>query len=419
MDSIHIYGGKPLLGQVSVQGSKNAALPILAASLLVDGVTKLENCPKITDIFYMIKLLESIGAKVTWEHSTVIIDATKVKDSRLPEEYVVLMRSSVMLMGSLLARLSYASMSYPGGCVIGKRPVDIHLSAMEQMGCFIERKEDGFVASCEQLIGARIVLPFPSVGVTENVVLAAALAKGVTVIENAACEPEVAALCEFIVQAGGKIEGIGTKTITILGSQKLHSCHFKIPSDRIVAGTYAMAAMATGGMIHMKKAPVSHMEAVISVILQLGGIVDIQDEDFIVIAPKKCKSIPYLETQVYPGFPTDLQSPLLAVLSLANGTSTIKETIFEDRFRIVSELQGMGADIRMENQLAIITGVLRLDGKHVVAEELRGGAALVIAALSAKGFTTISNKHFIDRGYENIERDLIELGGNISLQQNN
>ncbi|HKM04120.1 MAG TPA: UDP-N-acetylglucosamine 1-carboxyvinyltransferase [Lachnospiraceae bacterium] len=415
MDSIHIYGGEPLFGQVRVQGSKNAALPLLAATVLVRGISVLENCPRISDIFNMIKILDSMGAVVSWEGSTVIVDATNIKESRLPEEYVIRMRSSIVLMGALLGRVGEATMCYPGGCVIGKRPVDMHLDSMKQLGCDIEELDGGVIAKCSKKKpqGSVINLRISSVGVTENIILASVLADGVTIIKNAAREPEVHSLCLFLKNAGAMIEGIGSNILQIEGVNQLKGTTYKVPADRIVAGTYVLACMATGGVLQIQDAPISHLQSFLLEVSKMGATIQEDSGILTVAAPKRGKAIPYLETDIYPGFPTDLQSPLLVALAVSNGTSVIKETIFENRFRIVKELNLMGAKITVHGNVAYIEGVNQLEGKNVIAEELRGGAALILAGLAAKGITTINNKHFIDRGYENIEKDLRNLGAKI------
>lgn len=414
MDSIHICGGYPLHGETWVQGSKNAVLPILAASALVEGVTILEHCPRIADVQCMIRLLRSIGCAVEWEDGRITVDARTISGVSLPEEYVTRMRSSVIMMGAILGRKGRVTISYPGGCVIGRRPIDMHLMAFEHMG--IKRKENGNVltAWAEQLTGSEITLPFPSVGATENAILAAVLAEGETVIRGAAREPEIEALCEFLDRTGARIEREEDGSlIRISGVRSLHSCTYRIPADRIVAGTYLLGCMAAGGRIQLLGVDGRQMGAVLDVIREMGGYCDIGEEKIILEAPKRPRAIPYVRTQVYPGYPTDLQSQLLAVLALADGDSIVEETIFENRFRVVPELIKMGADIYIEERMAVIKGVHTLHGSEVTAEELRGGAALCMAALAAEGDTYIRNRHFIDRGYEALEKDIRSLGGRI------
>lgn len=414
MDYFHICGGYPLGGECRVQGSKNAVLPILAATVLVEGIVTLDNCPLIADVNCMIKLLQSVGCRVCCSGSQITVDAREISGSRLPENYVSCMRSSVIMMGALLGRKRQVSISYPGGCVIGKRPIDMHLRAFRQLGIVLEEQENMLSACGENLRGSEIQLEFPSVGATENSILAAVLAPGETIIRGAAKEPEIGALCEFLQCAGADIKCMeGGDCIHICGVQRLHSCSFPTPPDRIVAGTYLLGCMATGGEICLLGAEVMHLEAVLTVIEQMGGCYYCEADRLVLKAPKRPAAVAYLKTEVYPGYPTDLQSPLLAVLALAEGSSYIEEDIFENRFRVVPELLKMGADIRVEKNLAVIKGKTMLHGATVRAEELRGGAALCLAGLAAKGDTYIANRHFIDRGYEALERDIRSLGGRI------
>lgn len=414
MDRIHICGGQPLCGECRIQGSKNAVLPILAATVLVDGITTLDNCPQIADVSCMLRLLKSIGCVVQRHEGQITVDARKLYSSGLPEAYVTRMRSSVILMGALLGRCRSVSIAYPGGCVIGKRPINMHLNALTQMGVHFTENENGLAAWAKELHGSEIRLGFPSVGATENIILAAVLAEGETDICGAAKEPEIAALCEFLSCAGAAIEihdrGDG---IHLRGVQSLHSCRFRIPPDRIVTGTYLLGCMAVGGQICLTDTAADELEAVLAVISQMGGSCKREASSILLQAPERPKAIGHLKTAVYPGYPTDLQSPLLAALARSEGESCIEEAIFENRFRVVPQLQKMGADIRVENNLAVVKGKMRLRGAQVRAEELRGGAALCLAALAAKGDSYITGRHYIDRGYEALERDIRSLGGRI------
>jgi len=413
LDSIQIDGGIPLQGQVKIQGSKNAALPILAATILVRGNSLIENCPKIADVFQMQALLTHLGCKISWEGNSLKVDASGVNGSRMPSEEVKAMRSSISLLGALLARTSEAVMDFPGGCVIGARPIDIHLDALKQMGVVFEEKEDVLYARTTGLEGSRISLRFPSVGATENILLAAVLAKGDTWIQNAAREPEVEALCEFLAHTGAWIEGIGTDTLHVRGVSRLTETKFRIPSDRIVAGTYLTGCMIAGGSVLLKDAPVSQMEAVLRAARSMGVQIQPVDEGLFVQTPDTLLSPGHLKTAVYPGFPTDMQSPFLAAMTVAGGESILTEVIFENRFRIVEPLRKMGADIRVSGSDVLIKGGSCLRGAEVEARELRGGAALVMAALGAVGHTTVTGSGFIYRGYENIGRDLRELGARV------
>lgn len=415
MDSIHIYGGNFLRGETRIQGSKNAVLPILAASLLIKGTCVIKNCPRIADVYHMQNLLQELGCFVSWAGSTVTVNAFHVNDRRMSGESVTRMRSSVMLLGAVLGRLGEVTMAYPGGCVIGSRPIDIHLSALRQMGVEIEEQERLFTAKAKGLQGAEIRLPFPSVGATENVVLAAVTAEGTTVLKNAAREPEIVALCGFLTEAGAEIEGIGEDCLKIKGVNELHEAKYRVPADRIVAGTYLTAALAAGGSIFLENAPAEQMKALLTAAEGMGACVTVNEEGVGVDVIHRLKAVPYLKTEVHPGFPTDLQSPLMAALSVAQGQSVIEESIFENRFRIVDDLAQMGADIEVVKNKAYINGVEALKGADVEAEELRGGAALVVAGLAAEGKSVVRNRHFIERGYENICKDLRNLGADINI----
>ncbi len=415
MDSIHMYGGNFLRGEVKIQGSKNAVLPIMAAALLIKGTCVIENCPRIADVYLMQNLLQELGCLVTWSENTVTIDASNVIDSAMSGESVSSMRSSVMLLGAMLGRIGEVFMAYPGGCVIGKRPIDLHLSALKEMGVEIMEQEHFFTAKASRLKAMDYTLPFPSVGATENIVLAAVLAEGTTTIRGAAKEPEITALCEFLRAAGADIEGAGEHTVVIKGVKELRETRYRVPGDRIVAGTYLIAALAAGGSIFLEKAPAEHMKALLKPAAQMGGTITINEGGVGIDVVRRLEAIPYLKTEVYDGFPTDLQSPIMAAMAVAHGDSVLEETIFENRFRIVDELRKMGANIRTEKNKAYISGIERLKGAVVEAEELRGGAALVVAGLEAEGETVIKNRHFIERGYEDICRDLRNLGADINI----
>ena len=339
------------------------------------------------------------------------IDARYLSKDTMSGENVTGMRSSIMLLGAMLGREGEVTMAYPGGCVIGERPIDLHLSALRKMGVRIYEKEGFFTAKAVKLEGSVIRLSISSVGVTENVLLAAVKAAGVTVIQNAAKEPEIVALCEFLREAGAVIEGIGGSVLIVQGGHELHGIRFKIPADRIVAATYVMGVLGTGGHIFLEDAPISQMESVIRAARQIGAEITVSREGLNVMAEEERNAIPFIRTEVYPGFPTDVQSLLMAVLTTAKGVSVIEERIFENRFRIAPELRRMGAVIELQgDHQALIAGTDYLIGCRVRASELRGGAALVIAGAMAQGETIIENRHFIERGYEDITRDLRELG---------
>lgn len=410
MDSIHIQGGMPLQGQVRIQGSKNAVLPILAATLLIPGESMLYNCPRIADVFHMITLLESLGCKAVWEGNGLRVDARGAQKSRMPREEVTGMRSSIVLLGPMLGRLGEAEMEYPGGCVIGRRPIDMHINALEKMGVQFTDREEGFFATVTRLRGTEYTLTFPSVGATENIILAAVLAEGNTVIRGAAREPEITALIEFLEAAGARISGKGTDRLRIVGVERLRDTEYQIPADRIVAGTYLLGCLSAGGCVFLERAPVEQLGALLEIADRMGALWQAAGDGIYMQALKPMKAVPYTETKVYPGFPTDLQSPLLAALATADGESIVKESIFENRFRIVRELQKMGADMEVKDSMVKIKGVECLSGAMVEAEELRGGAALVLAGLNAQGTTVVNQCGYINRGYENICKDLRELG---------
>lgn len=410
MEAIQIYGGNRMKGQVTVQGSKNAVLPVLAAVLLIDGICVIDNCPEITDVHHMLRLMESTGCRIRRRGHRVEINTASVRAGVMPPDSVGEMRSSITLLGVLLTRCGRVRMDYPGGCVIGERPIDLHLAGLRRMGVEIREGENGFEASANRLRGAVHKLPIVSVGATENLILSAVLAEGETVIEPAACEPEIWTLCQFLTKAGAKICGIGTRRLIISGVKKLHPVDFRIPTDRIVTGTYLAACMCAGGRIFLKDAPVWQMETVLHTAENMGAKLGYSKEGLLIHMKRRPKSLAYLRTDCYPGFPTDLQSPFLCVMALADGISQMEETVFENRFRVTEDLRRMGAQITVSARQARIEGVNGLHGAEVEAKELRGGAALAVAAAAAEGVTRIRQKHFIDRGYENIVKDLQSLG---------
>ncbi|MFA9375149.1 MAG: UDP-N-acetylglucosamine 1-carboxyvinyltransferase [Lachnotalea sp.] len=414
MNSIKISGGKPLSGEVVVQGSKNAALPMIAAAVLCNGITILHNCPHIADVYNMVTIVQTIGGKVVWEQDSLIIDSTHINSYEIPMELADKMRSSILMSGALLGRLKHVIIPYPGGCVIGERPIDLHLEAFKQMNIGIYEGANGITANTLEIKGNRIVLSIPSVGATENIMLAGVCAVGTTIIENAAREPEVIELGKFLNKMGGDVRGLGTNRININGVTNLHGTQFEVVSDRIAAGTYILAAIGTRGKIELENAPIGHLKALLSVVNEIGGKYMYVDEQLIIDGTAASSAVATISTSVYPGFPTDLQSQLLSVLTVSDGVSIINETIFEARFKTVEWLRKMGADIILCDNKAIVTGVDCLYGTQVKAEELRGGAALIIAGLIAKGTTKILNVHYIERGYQNICKDLAMLGADIS-----
>lgn len=415
MDSICVHGGVGLQGKVKIQGSKNASLPILAATLLTKGDNVIYNCPKITDVFQMKQLLRSIGCKISERCECVCVNADRVWAGRMPAEAVQGMRSSVCMLGALLSRCGEVAMEYPGGCVIGARPIDLHLKALEKMGA-VFHIENGMIHGKVQagFHGAEVCFPKVSVGATENVILAAVRAKGKTRIIRAAKEPEVVALCEYLVQCGADIKGVGSDCLEITGVEELYGCRMKIPADRIVAGTYLFAILCAGGNAWLEEAPCEQMQMVLQVARQMGALCHEGPKGLYVQASEELHPIAYLQTGEYPAFPTDLQSVVVVAALRATGDSVIEETIFENRFHIVEPLKSMGADIQILNGNRIwVKGGNRLYGKAVEAKELRGGAAMILAGLMACDITCISGCSYIMRGYENIGKDLRELGARV------
>lgn len=414
MGNIHIHGGIPLQGEVRIQGSKNAVLPVMAATVLTKGKSVLHGCPRIADVFQMQRILESLGCKTRWEGEALCITPGNVCMGEMPGDAIKGMRSSLTLLGALLGRCHRAYIDYPGGCVIGERPFDLHIKALEKMNIVFQNEALGLYAWTEGIKGATIELSYPSVGATENIILAAVLAKGRTIIKGAAKEPEIAALCSYLTACGALVSGAGTEEIVIDGAENLKGTEYEVPRDRIVAGTYVLACTAAGGSVFLKDAPLSEMGSLFQVAARMGTTIQKTQKGVYVQADRRPKGIKNLVTEVYPGFPTDLQSPLLAVLTGAEGNSEITESVFENRFRIVPELLKMGARIQVIDEKKVyVEGRECLYGTEVTARELRGGAALVLAGLAALGETCIKNTIYIDRGYVNICRDLRELGARI------
>ena len=413
MDIIHVKGSGPLLGEVKIQGSKNAVLPILAATILIKGVCCLKNCPRISDVECMCRLLTSMGCSTYWEKEDLIVDTTALKENRLPRELVTSMRSSIILLGPMLARCREVMIDYPGGCVIGERPIDIHLELLRKLGADFRIEGTHIAATAKVWVGTCVDMPFPSVGATENGVLAAVMAEGKTILSGCAREPEIQHLCHFLNAAGAKIEGIGTDRLFIEGVSKLYPITYEVPSDRIVAGTYLFSAAATKGRIGLINAPVEEMTAVIDVVKQMGACIKREGNCLEVWQTERPKALSMVKTKVYPGFPTDLQSVLMTALAVSDGQSIIEENIFSNRSKIVKELNRMGADITIQNNRAYIIGKDTLSAASLLSEDLRGGAALVLAGICANGDSLIGNCHYIKRGYEDICRDYRLLGASI------
>lgn len=413
MDSLFVRGGTVLNGTVRIQGSKNAVLPMMAAAILHNGVTILKNCPRISDVLFMVEILKSLGAQIVWEGHTLRMDCSGLHSWEIPSIYGVQMRSTMMLLGSLLGRLGKCEMPYPGGCVIGKRPIDIHIDGLKALNVQIEEKPCMIKAKSDHLAGASYVFAGKSVGATENMIMAAVFARGKTCLYGCAVEPEVVWLCRLLKEMGAKIRGIGSENLQIEGVNRLNDTVFEVPSDRIVAGTYLLAGAITRGKVILEKAPFEEMAGILAAYEKIGGQYEYSSGKLITDSGKIGSPLLFIETEVYPGLPTDLQSQLMAVLSTISGNSVIRENVFEDRFKIVPELNRMGANITVIQNEAHITGGAMLYGTRVYAKELRGGAALVLAALAAQGVSCIENYRYIERGYEDICRDMTALGADI------
>ena len=416
MSKFIIQGGKRLQGEVKISGSKNAALPIVAATILNKGKTILYNVPAIHDVQTMFEILKEIGAKVQKKNNKVIIDTSKIHTFEIPDNLMRQMRSSVILAGALIGKYNQARFSYPGGCDIGARPIDLHLKGFEKLGVNIKEEYGEIMCTTDKIIGTQIHLDFPSVGATENIILASCLAEGTTIITNAAKEPEIIDLIKFLNKMGAKIKGEGTDKIEIIGVKKLTEMSYNIMPDRIEAGTYLIAGAITGSDIKVTNVCPEHIEPILNKLEEANCKLEIGKSYVRIIAPKRIKAVD-IKTMPYPGFPTDMQSIFGALLSTAKGTSIITENIFESRYKYIQELNRMGAKIKVEGRTAIIKGTKRIQGSNVVATDLRGGAALVIEALIAKGITQIDNIHYILRGYENIEEKLKKLGAKIYIER--
>ncbi len=414
MSEILINGGKRLYGEIDIQGAKNSVLPVLAATILCKGECIVHNCPDLSDVETSVKILTQLGLDCKREGKSVTINGEEVNDYKIPENLMREMRSSVVFLGAIIGRMGRAVISSPGGCELGPRPIDLHLSALRQLGVTIT-EEHGFLY-CEAengLTGTEIHLSFPSVGATENIILAAATAKGLTVIHNAAKEPEISDLADFLNSAGARIYGGGSDTVYIHGVENLSGTEHSIIPDRIVAATYMSCAAVTGGKIKINSVMPSHMVSILSVFRESGCSIDISGKSLNLTAPVRLSRVPTVRSMVHPGFPTDAGPLIIAMLCLSRGTSVFVENIFENRFRYADELNRLGTKIKTEGKIAVIEGVSSLSGANCKATDLRGGAALVCAGLAAKGTTVISEIHHIERGYDDIVGTLKNLGADI------
>lgn len=419
MSMYEIQGGRPLGGRLRVQGAKNSVLPLLAAALLAPGQSVIHNCPDLSDVSATLDILDLLGCRVAREGETVTVDAAALRGSAIPERLMREMRSSVIFLGALLARTGSAKLCYPGGCELGPRPIDLHLAALRGLGA--EIREEGECLTCTAgrgLRGARIHLPFPSVGATENAMLCACGAQGVTTLVGAAREPEIVDLERFLNKLGARVSGAGTPVVTIEGGCPLHGAEHTVMGDRIVAATWLCACGAAGGEIALTGVEPGSLDTVLSCLEQAGGRLECAGEEIRFRSTEPLRGISPVHTAPYPGFPTDAQAILMAALAGGRGQTLFVENIFESRYRHVPELQRMGADIRVQGRCAVVTGC-PLHGQRVESTDLRGGAALVVAALGAEGTTQVTRLSHIRRGYQDMEGTLRQLGADIRLLPTN
>ena len=414
MDTLKIRGGVTLNGEIRAQGAKNSVLPILVATLLGKGVCVIENCPDLEDVRSSMRILRLLGCAAVFEGGTLTVDSTGMTRTDIPECMMREMRSSVIFLGAILARAGRARISYPGGCELGARPIDIHLSALRALGAEITEKNGDLECRAAALKGREIILPLPSVGATEHIMIASCACDGVTHIKNAACEPEIEDLQNFLTAMGARVRGAGTPNVTVEGGAPMHGAKYSVMPDRIAAVTYLSAVAVAGGRVKISPVVPEHLASALAALSEAGCGIS-AGKDYIAMSREKplCAIRP-VHTMPYPGFPTDAQSPLMAMCTKARGTTVFVENIFDNRFRHAGELARMGADIRVEGRVAVVTGVEKLYGAPVACTDLRGGAALVAAALGAEGETVISELYHIKRGYENIERNLKALGAVLS-----
>lgn len=414
MSAFVINGGRRLNGSLRVQGSKNSVLPILAATLLVKGKSVIHNCPMLSDTHCTVKILRTLGCKVIRNGNTITVDSTDASGYEIPEDLMREMRSSVVFLGAVLGRVGKAEISTPGGCEIGLRPIDLHLYAIKKLGVEIDDSHGRLSCTVpDKLVGTKITFSFPSVGATENAILTAVTADGVATIVNAAREPEITDLCNFLNSCGAKIKGAGESVITIEGVKTLTGCEYTVICDRIAAATFLVAGAVTGGDVELNNTVPIHLNSVLPLLEEAGCDIRVRCKSIRLKAPRKLNRIDKLVTQPFPGFPTDAQAPFTTLATIAKGTTVIVENIFESRLKHIPELVRMGAKIRTESRVAVIDGVDRLYGAEVFSPDLRGGASLVVAGLCAVGTTTVRNIAFIDRGYEDFENNLCSLNADI------
>jgi len=411
-----IHGGKNLRGKVKVSGAKNASLALMPATLLASGVYTIENTPALRDVSTMSELMETLGAKVENKGTVQTIDTRGVQNFEAPYELVKKMRASIYVLGPLLSRFGYAKVSMPGGCAWGPRPVNLHLEGVERLGAEVTLEKGYIIAKAKRLQGARITFDISSVGATGNVMMAAVLAKGTTVIENAALEPEIVALGEFLVKMGAHIDGLGTHTIIIEGVDQLHPANFANIPDRIEAGTFLIASAITEGDIIVESCQPEHLSALISKLEAAGAIMEVNSNSIRIRGPHEVNPVD-ISTAPYPGFPTDLQAQWISLMSISRGSAVVTETIYFDRFKHVPELVRLGANVEVKENVAVVKGVRKLMGAKVMSTDLRASASLVLAGLIAEGTTEVLRVYHIDRGYEKIEEKLKNLGADIARVQ--
>lgn len=414
MQKLYVEGKNRLSGEINIQGAKNSALPILAATILNEGQSVLHNCPILSDVDAAVGILKNLGCNIVREDNSIIVDTSVICKKEIPEKLMREMRSSIIFLGAILARCGTAILSFPGGCELGARPIDLHLEGLRQLGATIS-EHHGYINCTAKngLHGEKISLSFPSVGATENIMIAATLAKGTTTIINAAREPEIVDLANYLNACGAKIRGAGESMIIIDGVKKLGSCEHYVISDRIAAITYLNFAAITGGDILIRDVDINSLSASLPVFEEAGCEIKIFEKDIYLKRAGRLKSVRTIRTMPYPGFPTDAQAPLMALMCIADGTSVFVENIFENRYKHVGELRRLGANIKIEGKVAIVEGTEKLTSASVEATDLRGGAALICAALAAEGETEIDGIRHIDRGYENVEKILTSIGAKI------
>lgn len=416
MLSYIIKGGNKLNGRVKAAGSKNAALPIIATAILNKEPVTLYNIPDIEDTKITLEILKILGCKIVRNSDKITICSANMNKTSIPKDLMHKLRSTVVLAGAIIGRFKEATFAYPGGCNIGARPIDLHLDSFKKLGIAIEEKEDYIHCKCKEIVGRRIKLKFPSVGATENIILASIYAKGATHITNAAKEPEIKDLAKCLNSMGAKVYGAGTSEITIFGVKKLHKTEYKIMSDRIETGTILAAVAGVGGSVTVENTNPENLLTVLYSFKEMGCKISIRKDKISLKAPEKLKHID-ISTEPYPGFPTDMQPIIGSILIKAEGKSTITENIFENRFKYAEELVRMGANITQNDKKLEIVGVDKLEGKDVMSKDLRGGAALVIAGLMSEGVTKVENIEYILRGYENLDTKLKSLGANIEIKK--